>query len=207
MAISRMYIGSDMQALTNFLTSTGLFNSVILDNSIITCKDISNNVLLTITATQSFKWAVTAYVDSEHYHMHEYESTYVTYGYNCENGAFIVFSQTGNTDISVVLSKTNNNKVAVVMPDSYSNRNVLYSVAFGDTYPIRSYTISPSVSEQTMLSPFITNAATGISSYTPNAFYIPFGEYVGRGYAKFIMGGKYYMTDGYFAVYDGITQS
>ncbi len=205
MSITKTFLDGEPSAVAAFLTSTGLFGSVTQSTNTITCKDTDNNTLLTITKDASYTWSFAVNV-GEHTFTKQYENTGFNYGYNCNNGAFLVLNYNSQDNkYSIVLSKTNTNHVAIIIPDSYDNRNKLYCLAYSDTWPISYYTIAPSVSEQTVLSPFITNAATGTSSYTPKAFYIPYGEYVGRGYAKFIMNGTDYVTDGYFAISDAVS--
>lgn len=205
MAITKTYLGGEPSDIAAFLTSTGLFGSVNQSTNTIVCKDSNNTTLLTITKDASYTWSFAVNV-GEHTFTKQYTDTGLNYGYNCNNGAFLVLNYNAQENkYSVVLSKTNNAKVAIVLPDSYASRNRLYSLAYSDTWPVSYYDIAPSVAEQTVLSPFITNAATGTSSYTPKAFYIPYGEYVGRGYAKFVMNGADYVTDGYFAISDVVT--
>lgn len=206
MAITKTYLDNNTVNIAGFLTNTGLFSSVIESSGTITCKDGNSNTVLTITNyVDNLTLTFTVNVGNNTF-TKTYTNTGLNYGYNCSNGAFLVLNY-GSMDnkYSIVLSKTNNDKVAVVLPDSYSDRNRLYSLSYSDTWPVNYYDVSPSVSEQTVLCPFITNAATGTSSYTPKAFYIPYGEYVGRGYAKFNMNGTDYVTDGYFAISDAVS--
>lgn len=202
MAITKSFLDGSPSAVAAFLTDTGLFGYVVQNSNVITCNDSNNVTLLTITKTGDYAWSLSVNVDGTHSYTKEYTTTGLNWGYSCTNGAMLVFNYNSQYNTySVLLSKTNNNKIAVAIPTEYGS-NTLYCIAYSDAYPVNSYYISQSVSEQTVLSPLITNAAAGSSSYTPNAFYIPFGEYVGRGYAKFIMNGITYLTDGFFAISD-----
>ena len=49
MAISKVFINKDRQALTDFLNASGLFGEVTLSNSNINCYDADNNLLAVIT--------------------------------------------------------------------------------------------------------------------------------------------------------------
>lgn len=205
MAITKTYINNDLDLIVSFLTSTGLFGSVTKSENTVTCKDGSNITLLTIDRandiSSDYTWTLTAYIAGNNSVYRTYQMIKLAYGYNCTNGAILSFAS-GSSFISVVLSMTNRNSLAIILPEGASEPTTFYSIAYNDSFPVVEYEVSPSVSEQTVLSPFITNAPSGVASYTPNAFYIPFGEYVGRGYARFNMGGKEYVSDGYFAISD-----
>lgn len=205
MAITKTYLNNDLGEIVSFLTSTGLFGSVTESDNTITCKDGSNITLLTIDRendmSSNYTWTLTAYIAGNNSVSRTYPMMKFAYGYNCTNGAILSFT-TGSAFLSVVLSKTNRNSVGIVLPKGTVENTTFYSVAYTDSAPISEFEVSPSTAEQTVLSPFITNAPTGVSSYMPSAYYIPFGEYVGRGYARFNMGGKEYVSDGYFAISD-----
>lgn len=203
MAVTKTFLDNSVSLVADFLSSTWLFNNVTVNGNAITCTDPDNIGVFIIEKTDDYAWRFTANINGGHSYQKEYTSTGLNWGYACTNGAILVLNA-GSQDnkFSLLISKTNQNKIAFIIPDSFEYRNKLYCVAYSDTYPIQEYNISPSVSEQTILSPFITNAAIGTTSYTPSAFYIPYGEYVGRGYAKFIMNGDTFLTDGYFAISD-----
>ncbi len=206
MAITKTYLNNDLGEIVSFLTSTGLFGSVTESDNTITCKDGSNITLMTIEReddiSTDYTWTLTAYIAGNNSVSRTYTMMKFAYGYNCTNGAILSFTSGPSAFLSVILSKTNRNSVGIVLPKSSSYKTTFYSVAYTDSAPISEFVVSPSTAEQTVLSPFITNAPTGVSSYMPNAYYIPFGEYVGRGYARFNMGGKEYVSDGYFAISD-----
>lgn len=206
MAITKTYLNNDLDGIVSFLTSTGLFGAVSLDGSTVTCKDADNVTLLTIErendASSDYTWTLTAHISGNHTCAKTYQMMKCAYGYNCTNGAMLSFTS-GSAFLSVLLSKTNQDRLAVILPKSLSYTTTFYCIAYSDTYPVVEYAVSPSAAEQTVLSPFITNAPAGTTSYTPDAFYMPFGAYVGRGYAKFVMNGKMYMTDGKWVIADG----
>ena len=204
MAVTKTFLDDSVSLVADFLSSTGLFNNVTVNGNAITCTDPDNIGVFIIEKTNDYGWRFTANINGGHSYQNEYTRTSLYWGYACINGAILVLSDGGLQDrnFSLLISKTNQNKIAFIIPASFAERNTLHCIAYSDTYPVQEYNISPSVSEQTILSPFITNAAIGTTSYTPSAFYIPYGEYVGRGYAKFIMNGITYLTDGYFAISD-----
>ena len=71
----------------------------------------------------------------------------------------------------------------------------------GDT-DIEANTYTAKAGEQTLLCPFCTNANLGEPSYTPNAFWIPFGQYYSMGYGTLAMNGVTYLTNGYWCIKD-----
>lgn len=206
MAITKTYLGNDLSAIRQFLSDTGLFGAVTLDGSTVTCKDADNVTLLTIERendmSSDYTWTLTAHISGNHTCEKTYPMLKCAYGYNCSNGAMLSFTS-GSAFLSVLLSKTNQDRLAVILPKSLDYNTTFYGIAYSDTYPVVEYKVSPSAAGQTVLSPFITNAPAGATSYTPDAFYMPFGAYVGRGYAKFTMNGKMYMTDGNWVISDG----
>lgn len=203
MAVTKTFLDGSVSLVADFLSNTGLFNNVTVNGSAITCTDPDNIGVFIVEKTDDYDWRFTVNINGGHTYQKEYTNTGLNWGYACANGAILVLN-TGSQDnkFSLLISKTNQNKIAFLIPDSFVLRTKFYCIAYSDIYPVTEYNISPSVSEQTILSPLITNAAIGTTSYTPNAFYIPYGEYVGRGYAKFIMNGSTFLTDGYFAISD-----
>lgn len=208
MAIAKTYLGGDPAEVQAFLSSTGMFGSVTRNSNVITCKNSDNATVLTVAKTDDYTWRFTAALTGSHTWEKTYESHGLNYGYKCANGAFLVLNYLSQENkYSVMITKNNDGKVSFVFPDSYSNRSYVCCLTYSDTFPVTYYTVAQSVAEQTVLSPFITNAPAGTTSYTPDAFYMPFGAYVGRGYAKFTMNGKMYLTDGYWVLSDGNVQT
>lgn len=206
MAISKTYLGGDLSSVSSFLDSTDLFSSVEFANGTITCKNNDDTTVLTITKPDDYTWTFTVSLAGSHTWEKTYSSHGLNYGYKCGNGVFLVLNYSSQDNkYSIIITKNNNSNVSFVFPDSFDYRNKVYCLTYTDAYPVTYYNVACSVAGQTVLSPFITNAGDNESSYMPYAFYIPFGEYVGRGYAKFTMNGKMYMTDGYWAVRDSDT--
>ena len=102
-----------------------------------------------------------------------------------------------------MITKNNHGAPTFILPNSTSAKTTIYCLTYEDTVPVKSSQITHTSATQTVLSPFITNAAEGQTSYTPNAFYMSFGPYVDRGLAKFIMNGKIYLTNGILVISDG----
>jgi hypothetical protein len=130
-----------------------------------------------------------------------------SYAAICENGAMIsLCGAAGGNACSIIITKTSNDETAVILSSSGTTESRLYtsvrSVTRSDALPAQALTFTPVSGGQTQLVSFTTESATGVVSYTPNAFYIPKGEVYGIGFGKFEMGGKAYMTNGYWAILD-----
>ena len=129
----------------------------------------------------------------------------------CDNGlileTFVVSSS--KRFFPFMFTKTNNGKVAVIFPSSFnSTDNVNYKtglnhVAWGDADSfVTTTSFYPESGNQTCLTTWITNAAPGATSYTPNAFYMPAHSAYPSGMCKFSIDGddSVYVTNGYWAV-------
>lgn len=204
MAITKTYLGGDLAELQSFLAGIGIFKSVTVSDNLLTCTDDNDITVLTISKDATYTWTFTVFLSGEHTYEKQYSSHGLNYGYKCTHGAMLVLNYNSQQNqYSVLITKNQQGEPVFVIPDAYSTRNKVCCLSYYDMYPVSTYTLSPSTAGQTVLSPFITNADAGNVSYTPDAFYMPFGEYVGRGYAKFVMNGKMYLTDGYWVLLDG----
>lgn len=134
-----------------------------------------------------------------------------SYAAICENGAMLSLygldDSTSNTAANIIITKTNLDKTAIILTSGVENTNARFytgvrCVTRSDALPAQALTFSPISGGQTVLVPFSTETYDGAASYTPNAFYMPKGQYHGRGFGKFIADGKTYMSNGYWAVLD-----
>lgn len=203
MAIVKTYLGGDISALESFLHETGLFAHITRSNNVITCKNENNETVLTISKDEAYVWTFTVLFSDNRTWEKSYSNHGLNYGYNCGNGAFLVLNSASlDNQYSVAITRNNKNQLTFVFPESYISRNQVYCFTRTDPAPINYYQVHTAVSGQTVLTPFLTNAADGDVSFTPNAYYMIFGAYVGRGYAKFLMNGKRYLTDGQWVLLD-----
>ena len=211
MAITKTAINNDYSTLQSFLQSSGLFASVELGTDAVTMKDADGNTLATIS-DNSGSAQITAYADASNSVAGNYSTNgRPQYAYKCTNGIMLqIFNPTpgsGNTNwkATILIAKTNNNKIAFIfskdLKQDFSNLTEYYCVAWGDDV-ISINTFTAKTLEQTLMCPFCTNATMGEQSYTPNAFWLPFGQYYNMGYGKLTDDGTTYLTNGYWCIKD-----
>ena len=125
----------------------------------------------------------------------------------CNGGILIIAGPQSSHEMSLILTKTNNDVTAVIV-GSYSNRETalkssICAAAWGDAEDAtKTRSFSPDSQNQTQFVSFTTYAKPDTTSYTPNAFYMPVGEYYDWSYGKFTAGGDTYITNGYWAIKD-----
>ena len=202
MAITKTAINNDYSTLQSFLQSSGLFASVELGTDAVTMKDSDGNTIAIINTG-----TITAYANASNNASASYANGgSIKYAYKCANGIMLEIKSTNITlGACISVSKTNNNKIAFIfstglaaMPNRYGN---YHCVAWGDG-EISANTISGKTSEQTLMCPFCTNAIMGETSYTPNAFWMPFGQYYNMGYGTLTDGSSEFLTNGYWCIKD-----
>lgn len=209
MAITKESINSqDISVLAAWMQThlvPDYFAAVTLgENSTITCTDTDGNTLLTISGTSTI--VLNAYKSASNvFTISRAGVGACDYCAVCANGAFIVWRQAtaGNPmQQALLITKTNNGKTALAFSGAASYIANVYCVAWGDAMPnnVRGFTAVNA--NQTQLVPFCTDAALGDVSYTPNAFYMPMGQYFTAGFGALTIDGVAYMTNGYWAIKD-----
>ena len=137
MAITKTYLGGDPAAVQAFLSSTGMFDTVTRSDNVITCKNADSVTVLTITKADAYTWTFTVSLTGSHSWEKTYDSHGLNYGYKCGKGAFLVLNYNAQDNLySILITKNNDDKVSFVFPDSYENRNRVYSLTYADTYPV-----------------------------------------------------------------------
>lgn len=126
---------------------------------------------------------------------------------SCDGGVLIV-----GEGIGVIITRTNNNGICVILRDNYKNGTTgqqykyqgVRCFSWGDiTAEEKSLTFSPATLSQTQLVPFTTYCQYGTNNYTPDAFWIPVGEFYSIPAGKFTgPNGVDYITNGYWAIRD-----
>ena len=135
----------------------------------------------------------------------------------CANGVIL---DIGYRQMAAIITKTSTGETAAIIGgDQYtatsSGANItwltgnstdaaVYCTAYGDDTSIteaHSWIAHPA--NQTALCPFQTDAPLGSTSFTPYAYYMPFGQFYGLGHGKFTAAGKTYITNGHWAILDG----
>lgn len=138
-----------------------------------------------------------------------YAMSYSSQTFTCAKcgGGIIVMTNYSNGVVCFIITKTKDNETAVICSAHGAYGTVLaqnvHAVAWGDeTDASKLLTFTASSQNQTQLVPFTTYAKAGTVRYTPNAFYVPVGEYYSIGYGKFSDGTFTYITNGYWAIKD-----
>lgn len=131
----------------------------------------------------------------------------------CDNGlictANVIAPNSYGRTFCFLLAKTNNGKPAIIFGDLTSNFDAackanIAHVALGDSATMSTTTtFTPESGNQTVITPFITNADVGGKSYTPSAGYMPAHSNYGSGLNKFLLGADMYITNGYWCIKDG----
>ena len=134
---------------------------------------------------------------------------YPTQIIGCDNG-FLLIARYSSSRFAALFAKTNNGKPAIIFNGygSATDNQVFYNgvkhVAFGDSPTMSTTTnFTPESGNQTVITPFITNADVGGKSYTPSAGYMPAHSNYGSGLNKFLLGADMYITNGYWCIKDG----
>lgn len=202
MAITKTTINGDYSALQSFLQASGLFGSVELGTDAVTMKDADGNTIATIEIGLTIRAYINASTSAS---VSYFNNGYVLYGYKCTNGVLLFVTGTSGYKAHILISKTNNDKVAFIFSSAHSNTEVSYTtyycVVWGDT-ETSTFSFTKKSVEQTLMCAFATNAAFGTVSYTPNAFWLPFGQYYNSEYGIITIGGVNYLTNGYWCIKD-----
>ena len=211
MAITKEFLNTNDQSVVAAWMQENLvpkyFASVDVNGNIITCQDEDGNLLLKIDGVSNAV-AITAYQDSS---VSAVTQTTSVQGCDtaalCENGALIMWRNSSKTpQMFMLITKTNNEKTAMVACGSINNNTHVYEnthrTAYGDVNPVTNQTVYYISSNQTQLVPFCTDASINTVSYTPNAFYMPIGQYITMGFGTIAMDNHIYLTNGYWAILD-----
>ena len=184
--------------------ATEYFASYTMDGNTMIAKDAQNNVMLV--------W------DGSNVKIYKSETVFDTKAADtasagtytiskCNGGIMVIAGSESSHDMSFILTKTNNDVTAVIV-GSASNHvtaltNSVYAAAWGDAEDAtKTRTFYPSAQNQTQFVSFTTYSKPDTVSYTPKAFYLPDGQYYDLEYGKFIVNGKLYITNGYWAIED-----
>ena len=130
----------------------------------------------------------------------------VTY---CDNGA-IIRHRAGTADAWMMLAKTNNDGVMVIMSPEPTATSFC-AICWGDTSLPSTWTdisFTAQARNVSQLVPFVSRPPLDNPCYTPNAFYIPFGQNYNLGTGGILVDadtGDRYISNGYWAILDGGT--
>lgn len=219
MSIKRANVTS-LQALAAWMQANAvpsIFKSVSYSSDVLTAIDADDNTVLAIKGTSPgyFRAYRTAsgYIQIAlvNFPAYNYKTIRII---GCDNGFIVDMTVDADGNYSRgfawLVAKTNNDKVAVVFPsavsatESQQYKTSLQHVAFGDSATLSTTTtFTPESSNQTVITPFITNADVGGKSYTPDAGYMPMHSAYSAGLGKFLLGADTYITNGYWCIKDG----
>lgn len=191
-----------------------IFKSVSYDSSsrTITATDDSDNLVLSIEPAKlkAYRAENNAIEYSDSYEL--IASSWPTQVIGCDNGFLTVgrYGPNGSSRFALLVAKTNNGEPAIIFNryGSATDNQIFYNgvkhVAFGDSPTMSTTTtFTPESGNQTVITPFITNADVGGKSYTPSAGYMPAHSNYGSGLNKFLLGADMYITNGYWCIKDG----
>lgn len=124
----------------------------------------------------------------------------------CSNGIMLDCLARG---VGVIFTKNNRGETVTVINDATNTGTLaqsmtsVYCTAYGDDPAITSPTqFHPISANQTQFVPFCSDAPYSVVSYTPNAFYMPQGQFYSSGMSRFSAGSHIYLTNGYWAILD-----
>lgn len=222
MAITRAQVAS-VEALATWMQENAvpnIFKSVTYADSVLTATDADDNVVFELNGgtgagSSGFFRAYRAANNSIGFALNLFPVTTMIDIIGCDNG-FIFEAHVRNSTgaerlFACLISKTNNNEPAIVFPSTPPSTSsspqqyttALNHVAFGDSATMSTTTtFAPEAAQQTVLTPFATNADTGDVSYAPNAYYMPMHSNYPSGLGKFYLGMDHYITNGYWAIKD-----
>lgn len=209
---------TSMQQLATWLSENAVpdyFASVTFNSSTnaTDCKDSENHTVFSFGNSQiSFRKSATATETISN-------GTVPTASYpasvgKCANGILITIDR-DSPGILILITKTNNGEVAAVF--NYSNSSNwramcgysdVHVAAVGDygqsAADIKTLSFTLKEKNQTQLVQFTTTPAEGTISYTPKAYYMPCtqGMVYDLYFGKFLANGKWYLTNGYWAIVD-----
>ena len=184
--------------------ATEYFASYTMDGNTMIAKDAQNNVRLEWDGSNVKIYKSATVFDTKTADTAS-AGTYTIA--KCNGGIMVIAGSESSNEMSLILTKTNNDVTAVIVGSSSNHVNALtnsiYAAAWGDAEDsTKTRTFVPSAQNQTQFVSFTTYSKPDTVSYTPKAFYLPDGQYYDLEYGKFIVNGKLYITNGYWAIID-----
>jgi hypothetical protein len=212
MAISRTNV-NDLHELADWLSAYAVpayFASVEYSSNCITCKDADGHTRMTYSPDQFAIYKRTGVSELFTLNGFQYPSvSYPAVAASCGGGLMVIVARVSPAAyLDIIITRTDSGETAVIVGSSSQSRDSalrsgIHAVSWGDAYDtLKTLTFSASAQNQTQLVPFTTYAEYSRISYTPNAFYMPVGEYYSLTYGKFNAGDDTYITNGYWAIKD-----
>lgn len=148
------------------LADSGLFSRIerVSGGNDLKCYDSANHLLVsTVGCSEIF-----FYADATN-HIPGNSLGSITHAYLCESGVILTKFYSGTMRCVFVLTRTNTGAACMVFVDV--DDESWNAVTWGDVTPLRAKVVPTVQTNQYALMPYVTNAALGIDSYTPDAFY------------------------------------
>lgn len=207
MAIERYGVENTLSLIKTAIDAAGIFGSTEISDNVLTIKDADGNAKLKITKESSTSWTFSVKLAVGTW----YDNTTVT-GVEIDyvwisNGGIILNMQGSSAYAPAILAVTNTGAYALVCTsqNSYSKVAGLLSASTddADASSLNVFEFIRATRSYTTMIPFTTETGGGDASYTPGAFYMPFTSVNAGEYARVVLDGKLYLTDGNWAVLDG----
>lgn len=157
---------SNADDLYQVLADSQLFSRLERTSSdtVTVCYDSEDHTVVRTSAVQD----IMCYADENNYVPVSTAGT-ITHAYLCSSGVILTKYYSGSLRLIFVLTKTNTGAVTMAVVDA--SNNCWNAVTWGDVTPLNSKYMTSEHSNQYALMPFVTNAALGVDSYMPDAFY------------------------------------
>ncbi len=146
------------------LTDSRLFSRVELSGTVTNCYDSEGNLIVKADGNVNLY----GYADAEHSIPNNSLGS-ITHAYLCQKGVILAKYYSNHLNRIFVLTKTNTGNAAMVFLDVGNSE--WNAVTWGDVLPLTGKEMIAVQSNQYALLPFVTNAALGVESFTPDAFY------------------------------------
>lgn len=200
------YINSNMTVFKNVLEASGYFDTVTIENNVITCKVDTQTVFVfgyryngdTADFAYFNVYGVTASFQSGNYAPADMKPMYA---YQCSGGLSIIVS----SGRRIVITMNQNDAVTIVFGSgsgttAAANMATIGAIAATDGGTYSNYNTNQNLSQQTLLIPVCTCAAFDTESYTVTAMIAAFKQF--NTFCFITYDGTRYLFDGYFAVED-----
>ena len=152
--------------LYQVLCDSQLFDSVeqTASGQVLVCYDAAGHAVMRTTGYQDIAF----YADADHA-VSDTSLGLISRAYLCGSGVILTKYYTGTVRRIFVLTKTNTGAPSLVHVNVDNSSWI--AVTWGDQPTLEYKTMTAVRADQYALMPYVTNAALGINSYTPDAFY------------------------------------
>ena len=152
--------------LYEVLCDSQLFDSIerTASGEVAVCYDAAGHAVMRTTGYMDIAF----YADADHA-VSDTSLGIISHAYLCGSGVILTKYYTGTIRRIFMLTKTNTGAPSLVHVNVDNSSWI--AVTWGDQPQLDFKTMTPVRADQYALMPYVTNAALGINSYTPDAFY------------------------------------